>query len=74
MARKNSNAGQPNRSAQIARRAERRYTNEQFKAYRKPSSKPVLGPGSENVLDRVYGEIITRETFVVLPEQEKVAA
>lgn len=42
MPRKNSNAGQPNRAAQIARRASRRDADEQHRK--------VYGPGSENLV------------------------
>jgi hypothetical protein len=42
MPRKNSNAGQPNRAAQIARRASRRDNDEQHRK--------VYGPGSPNLV------------------------
>lgn len=72
MARKNKNAGQPNRAAQMTRHAERRYRNERFK-YRKSDDSRVLGPGSDNLtfVSRSYGELIIRETYVV---REKVSA
>lgn len=68
MARKNRNAGQLNREAQVQRHARRRHNNEAFKQYRKPEfrSDLVLGPGSEHVLrGRSYGELIVREKVSV---------
>lgn len=50
MPRKNNNAGQPNRSAQIARRADRRVRNEQHKKVHGPSSEFLLRTQIEYVV------------------------
>lgn len=67
MGRKNNNAGQPNRGAQITRRAKRRDSYEKFeRRFVQAIDDPgmVLGPGSKN-LNPVPGEIKTRTTVVV---------
>lgn len=70
MARKNSNAGQPNRAAQIDRRAHRVQVN---KAYRRPyKDLRVLGPLSENLSPQPRKRDL--ETKVVYVVQEKVSA
>lgn len=61
MARKNNNAGQPNREAQRNRRALRVVTNTNFKRG------AVFGPGSENI-------VRDNQPVIVAVEREKVSA
>lgn len=71
MGRKNNNAGQPNRGAQMTRRAKRRESNEKFeRRFDQQLDDPgmVLGPASAN-LNPVPGEIKTRTVFTVREKQ-----
>jgi hypothetical protein len=74
MARKNKNAGQPNRGAQTLRRAARRRTDEWYRPSRNNGNEyddheegeRVLGPGSENLTPiHGVGAVITREVYLV---------
>lgn len=69
MARKNKNAGQPNRGAQTLRRATRRQTDEWFRPYRNNDV-----DYDHDVPDNpvpIKGEVMTREIYLV---REKVSA
>lgn len=62
MARKNKNAGQPNRFAQMERNARRREQN--LRRKNRNIRDAVRGPGSKNLMGRDYGELIDRHEYV----------
>ena len=68
MARKNKNAGQPNRGAQVLRRAQRRRTDEWYRPRRNNDVDYDTEEGERSGVlgsKELTGEVVTRELYLV---------
>ena len=65
MARKNKNAGQPNRGAQVLRRVQRRRVNDWYRPSRNNQVDFDFEEGERLAPAKSSGEVVTREVYLV---------